>query len=54
MTACDICKKVRTDEPDYSPMQLLFPNAARVGWYSGDDGEICPDDMKKLFDRANR
>lgn len=51
MATCDDCGKTRTDEPDYSPMQLLLGQP--VGWYSGDDGELCPADMQKLFNRAN-
>lgn len=51
MATCDSCGKERTDEPDYSPMQLLLGNP--VGWYSGDDGELCPTDMQRLFNSAN-
>lgn len=48
---CGVCGLVRTDEPDYSPIQLIL--GQEVGWYSGDDGEICPKDMQELFNKAN-
>ena len=49
---CQICGKERTDEPDYNPMQVIFGHP--VGWYSGDDGEICRACFTDIFDTANR
>ncbi len=48
---CSICGRERTlgqlehlmDAYDYTPMQLI--NGHLLGWYSGDDGEVCPEDM---------
>lgn len=54
MKTCDICGRERTDQdPDYEPLQLLTLGT-RIGWYSGDDGEICGADMQIMFQRANR
>ena len=37
---CVDCGRVRTpDDADYSPVQVVFGVA--LGWYSGDDGEMC-------------
>lgn len=52
---CSICKRQRTmghgdypmDSYDYSPLQVL--TGKPVGWYSGEDGEVCPEDMAKLL-----
>jgi hypothetical protein len=52
---CSVCKRERTlghgehkmDAYDYSPMQVL--SGQPVGWYSGEDGELCPEDMHKLL-----
>ena len=49
---CEICGKERTDEPDYNPMQVIF--GYPFGWYSGDDGEMCPACFTDIFDTANR
>lgn len=40
---CSSCGRARTAEEvlDYSPLQLLFGQP--LGWYSGSDGELCPD-----------
>lgn len=46
-TTCMECGKVRTDERDYSPMDLIL--GFYPGWYSGDDGELCPDCMVALL-----
>jgi hypothetical protein len=35
------------DAYDYSPLQVVTGSA--MGWYSGDDGEICPEDMEKTI-----
>lgn len=47
-TTCLQCGRPRTEDDweDYSPMQVIFGGA--LGWYSGDDGEICGDCMTKL------
>jgi hypothetical protein len=52
---CTICKRERTagdgehkmDMYDYNPMQVI--NNAALGWYSGDDGQLCPEDMEKMI-----
>lgn len=49
---CAECARVRavTDE-DYSPLQVV--TGQPLGWYSGDDGEICGDCMSALMRRGN-
>jgi hypothetical protein len=46
-----MCGRERTitgmDAYDYSPLQAVAGSA--FGWYSGDDGEICPEDMEKVM-----
>lgn len=46
---CSLCGRDRTykgmDAYDYHPMQAI--NGQAFGWYSGDDGEVCPEDMEK-------
>lgn len=51
---CERCGRERTlrDAYDYSPLQVI--TGQRLGWYSGDDGEICPECMTELIGRANR
>ena len=52
---CSICKRERTlgdgehtmDAYDYSPLQLLIGKP--LGWYSGDDGEVCPEDIEAML-----
>lgn len=52
---CGVCKRQRTiggsDHPmdayDYSPMQVI--TSQPLGWYSGPDGEICPEDMERML-----
>jgi len=54
---CSICQRERTigavgsphpmDAYDYSPLQVL--TGQPLGWYSGDDGEVCPEDMTKMM-----
>jgi hypothetical protein len=52
---CVMCGRERTlgdgDHPmdayDYSALQAL--SGKPLGWYSGDDGEICPEDMTKTL-----
>lgn len=51
---CSMCGRERTlggpgsehpmDAYDYSPLQVIT-NAA-MGWYRGDDGQVCPEDME--------
>lgn len=50
---CVICGRERTiqDDYDYSPLQVL--TGKPFGWYSGDDGEICPEDFTKMMGRSN-
>lgn len=47
---CSLCQRERTGEGmdayDYNPMQVI--NGQPLGWYSGEDGEICPEDMTKM------
>jgi hypothetical protein len=49
---CIDCGKQRTNEPDYSPIQAVL--RLPLGWYSGDDGEFCPDDIAKIMNMGNR
>ena len=46
---CSICKRERTlegmDAYDYNPIQVV--TGKPLGWYSGEDGEICPEDMER-------
>jgi hypothetical protein len=53
-TKCEMadCTTVRTDEPDYSPVQAFV--GQQIGWYSGDDGEICPKHLAEALARSNR
>lgn len=46
---CSICGRERTiyDVNDYNPLQAII--GAPLGWYSGDDGEMCPEDMTKMM-----
>lgn len=52
---CSMCRRERTlgdsehpmDSYDYSPMQML--TGQPLGWYSGDDGEVCPECMTKTL-----
>lgn len=50
---CIICARERTieDAYDYNPLQVV--TGQPLGWYSGDDGEICPQDMEKMLRGAN-
>ena len=49
---CAVCGRERTPADfDYNPIQVFWGNP--LGWYSGDDGEFCPDDIGKLTSRAN-
>lgn len=50
---CSMCRRQRTvgdpehpmDSYDYSPVQVM--TGQPLGWYSGEDGEVCPEDMEK-------
>lgn len=48
---CSMCHRERTldgmDVYDYSPLQVV--TGQPLGWYSGDDGEVCPEDMSKIM-----
>lgn len=54
---CSLCHRERTlggagsehpmDAYDYSPLQAVTGSA--MGWYSGDDGEVCPEDMERTI-----
>lgn len=47
---CGMCGRERTlegmDAYDYSALQVISNQP--LGWYSGDDGEVCPEDMEKM------
>ena len=49
---CDDCGKRRTDEKEYSPMQVVLWQP--LGWYSGSDGEMCTECFTRMIERANR
>jgi hypothetical protein len=46
---CSICNRERTinDAYDYNPLQVV--TGRPLGWYSGDDGEICPECMTRTI-----
>lgn len=46
---CGSCGRERRleDGGDYHPAQVLM--GQQLGWYSGDDGELCPDCMTKTL-----
>lgn len=45
---CAVCHRERTPgDADYNPMQVILGQP--LGWYSGDDGEICPEDMAEML-----
>lgn len=45
---CQICGRPRTavDDLDYNPVQVI--TGQPIGWYSAEDGEICPKDMAQM------
>jgi hypothetical protein len=49
--ACSLCRRERTfngmDAYDYNPMQVI--TGQPLGWYSGEDGELCPECMTKTL-----
>lgn len=46
---CSTCRRERTvqDVNDYHPLQVL--SCAPLGWYTGDDGEVCPECMTRFI-----
>ena len=46
---CGICRRERTldDAYDYNPIQAI--TGRPFGWYSGDDGEVCPECMEQMI-----
>lgn len=46
---CGACNRSRgmSDAYDYNPLQVI--TGKPLGWYSGDDGEICPECMTKML-----
>ena len=46
---CSLCQRKRTlqDAYDYNPLQAI--TGKPLGWYSGDDGEVCPECMTKTI-----
>ena len=45
---CSSCSRPRTiaDAYDYNPLQVV--TGQPLGWYSGDDGEVCPECMTRI------
>lgn len=50
---CNMCGRERTpnDVADYNPIQAV--TGQQLGWYSGEDGEVCPECMTTLLTKAN-
>lgn len=51
---CSLCSRERDpyrpmDAYDYNPLQVL--SGLPVGWYTGDDGNVCPECMTKTLGR---
>ena len=46
---CSSCRRERelTDAYDYNPLQAI--TGQPLGWYSGDDGEVCPQCMESMI-----
>lgn len=49
---CVVCGRPRDitrpkDVNDYNAMQVIANQP--LGWYSGDDGEVCPEDMSSMI-----
>lgn len=48
---CSLCRRRRgldgMDAYDYNPAQVI--TGKPLGWYSGDDGEVCPECMTKTI-----
>lgn len=53
---CGMCGRERTltgqDVNAYTPLQAI--TGAPFGWYSADDGEVCPEDMEKTIRGVSR
>lgn len=50
---CVVCGRARTpDDNDYTPLQVVL--GLPLGWYSGDDGELCPECMTETMKGQNR
>lgn len=51
---CNQCNKPRTNEPNYSPLDVVLNH--KVGWYSHveDHEEFCPDCMVKMLNEGNK
>lgn len=51
---CGSCGRGRTlaDTYDYNPLQVV--TGQPLGWYSGDDGEVCPKCMTELLGGQQR
>jgi hypothetical protein len=54
LPTCSMCKRERTISPnhpmdayDYSAIQVI--TGQPLGWYSGDDGEVCPECMTETL-----
>lgn len=49
MQTCNMCNRPRTlrDAYDYNPLQVVTNQP--LGWYSDDDGEMCPECMTKIM-----
>ena len=50
---CSMCGRERTlaDFNDYNPLQAIMGQP--LGWYSGDDGDLCPECMTELMRKSN-
>lgn len=51
---CSMCGRERTPNDAQHWMYQGKGKHVLIGWYSGDDGEICPECMAQLMGRANR
>lgn len=54
---CSLCRRARSiDRPmdayDYTPMQVV--TGQPLGWYSGDDGEVCPECIEQSIRGGGR
>lgn len=46
---CGLCHRKRTlnDPYDYNPIQVI--TGVPLGWYSGEDGEVCSECMTNML-----
>ena len=48
---CSLCRRERgidgMDAYDYNPLQVM--TGQPLGWYSGSDGELCPECMTRTI-----